>query len=111
MSKKFTLFVSSVILIHFLFVYAKSKPVETPVKNTVEITTTDYATDVTAVSDDHSKDKLSIYENLKLESLGLSKEAFEYRIKGFEYLLASGKLHNDQIISIVDFSKTSSKRR
>ena len=111
LSKKFTLFVSSVILIHFLFVYAKSKPVETPVKNTVEITTSDYAADVTAVRDDHSNNKLAIYDNLNLASLGLSKEAFEYGIKGFEYLLASGKLHNDQIISIVDFSKASSNRR
>ncbi len=112
MSKKITLFVSSVILIHFLFVFAKSKSVETPVISTVEIATTDNTTDVTAtVSDDVANNKLAIYDNLNLASLGLSKEAFEYGIKGFEYLLATGKLHNDQVISIVDFSKASSKKR
>lgn len=112
MSKKLTLFVSSVILIHFLFVFAKSKPVETPVKASVEITNTDNTADVTAtVSNDNENNKSAIYDNLKLESLGLSKEAFEYGIKGFEFLLAKGKLHNDQIISIVDFSKASSKKR
>ncbi len=112
MSKKLTLFVSSVILIHFLFVFAKSKPFETPVVNTAEITTADNATDVTAsVSDDNTNNKSAIYNNLNLESLGLSRQAFEYGIKGFEYLLSTGKLHNDQIISIVDFSLPSSKKR
>lgn len=112
MSKKLTLFVSSVILIHFLFVFAKSKPFETPVVNAVEITTADNATDVTAsVSDDNANNKSAIYNNLNLESLGLSRQAFESGIKGFEYLLSTGKLHNDQIISIVDFSLPSSKKR
>ncbi len=110
LSKKFTLFVSSVILIHFLFVFAKSKPVEAPVKEAVEIATADITTDANT-TDNSANNKLHIYNNLKLESLGLSKEAFEYGIKGFENLLAAGKLHNDQIISIVDFSKASSKKR
>jgi poly-gamma-glutamate capsule biosynthesis protein CapA/YwtB (metallophosphatase superfamily) len=55
--------------------------------------------------------KLALYDNLQLATLGLSKEAFDYGIQGFENLLAAGKLHNDQIISIVDFSRASSKKR
>jgi len=116
LSKKFTLLVSSVILIHFLFVYA-TQPVETPVTDVVEITTTDNTTAAntttpnSSVNNDQASDKLSIYDNLQLASLGLSKEAFEFGIKGFENLLAAGKLHNDQIISIVDFSRASSKKR
>ncbi len=113
MSKKFTLLVSSVVLIHFLFVYAKSKPIETPVKSAVEITTTaDNTTDAnSSVDNNNVNNKLAIYDDLQLESLGLSKEAFEYGIRGFESLLAAGKLHSDQIISIVDFSRGSSKKR
>jgi hypothetical protein len=48
---------------------------------------------------------------LNLETLGLSRQAFEYGIKGFEYLRSKGKINNDRIISIVDFSLASSKKR
>ncbi|MEJ7829445.1 MAG: hypothetical protein WKF91_14640, partial [Segetibacter sp.] len=66
MSKKFTLLVSSVILIRFLFVYA-TQPVETPVTNAVEITTTtdNIATPNSAnssVNIDQVNNKLAIYD-------------------------------------------------
>ncbi|MEP7236529.1 MAG: murein L,D-transpeptidase catalytic domain family protein [Ferruginibacter sp.] len=51
------------------------------------------------------------YANMHLFDLGLSKQAFEYAMKGFNYLLQRGKLANDNIISIVDFSLSSSKKR
>ncbi len=52
-----------------------------------------------------------LYDNLKLNSLGLSREAFDYAIKGYNHLRSTGKLKNDKIISIVDFSLPSGKRR
>jgi hypothetical protein len=52
-----------------------------------------------------------IYDSLKLNIQGLSENAFLYALKGFDYLKASGKIANDHIISIVDFTKSSSQKR
>ena len=51
------------------------------------------------------------YESMHLDEMGLSKTAFNYAIKGFNYLVQTGKLAKDNIISIVDFSKPSSQKR
>jgi hypothetical protein len=51
------------------------------------------------------------YENMHLFEMGLSKQAFNYAIKGFNFLLQQGKLTNDNIISIIDFTLPSSKKR
>jgi hypothetical protein len=52
-----------------------------------------------------------LYDSLKLNFYGLSEDAFQYALKGFEYLKEKGKIANDHIISIVDFSKPSSQKR
>jgi L,D-transpeptidase catalytic domain len=52
-----------------------------------------------------------VYDSLKLNLHGLSEHAFQYAIKGYEYLLSKGKIANDHIISIVDFTKPSSQKR
>jgi hypothetical protein len=54
---------------------------------------------------------MMMYNNLHLDSLGLSKAAFNYAIKGMERLEAAGRLSNTDLISIVDFSLPSSKKR
>ena len=51
------------------------------------------------------------YDNMQLKELGLSKQTFEYAIKGFNYLVHKRELAKDNIISIVDFSQPSSKKR
>ncbi len=43
--------------------------------------------------------------------LGLSKQAFIEGLKGYNYLLSEGKLNNDNILSIVDFSLPSTQKR
>lgn len=53
----------------------------------------------------------SVYDSLHLSIKGLSHEAFEYAKKGFEKLVEEGRLINDSIISIIDFSKPSSEKR
>jgi hypothetical protein len=53
----------------------------------------------------------SAYDSMHLSNLGLSKQAFNYAIKGFNYLVQEGRLANDNIISIIDFSLPSSKKR
>lgn len=51
------------------------------------------------------------YDNLKLDEQQLSVKAFAYAIKGFNYLVKNGLIANEHIISIVDFSQPSSKKR
>jgi hypothetical protein len=43
--------------------------------------------------------------------MGLSQQAFEYALQGLDYLKQQGKIANDKIISIVDFSQPSYKKR
>lgn len=54
---------------------------------------------------------LSVYDSLQLDVRGLSREAFEYAQQGFDRLLQEGRLTNDSIISIIDFSKPSTEKR
>lgn len=53
----------------------------------------------------------SVYDSLHLGISGLSQQAFEYAKKGFDKLVEQGKLVNDSIIAIADFSQPSSKKR
>jgi hypothetical protein len=53
----------------------------------------------------------NIYDSLNLEIKGLSKEAFNAAVKGFEYLKEKGKIYNDDVLSIIDFTKPSSQKR
>lgn len=111
MIKKFYFLLSSVFIfiIHLLFVFARVKPA-----NVMSRTAT-----VNAVSKNSSTepgnpmliDQPNIYDSLKLGKLGLSLQAFDYALKGFNYLLAKGKIVNNNIISIADFSEPSSKKR
>jgi L,D-transpeptidase catalytic domain len=54
---------------------------------------------------------LRLYETMELAKFGLSKEAFDLAIKGFERLRSSGTLYNERILSIIDFSLPSNKKR
>jgi len=53
----------------------------------------------------------SVYDSLQLSLSGLSKQAYDYAKKGWSRLVEEGKLMNDSIISIVDFSLPSNKKR
>ena len=52
-----------------------------------------------------------IYDSLNLDKLGLSESAFEYAYKGFERLENKGSLKNTDILTICDFTKSSSEKR
>lgn len=54
---------------------------------------------------------IDLYDSLKLEAGGLSRAAFDYGIKGYKYLLSGGKIKNDSVISIIDFSLCSGNKR
>ena len=55
--------------------------------------------------------KFYIYDSLGLAELGLSRVAFEKALKGYHILLSSGKIQHENIISIIDFSLSSNKKR
>lgn len=63
------------------------------------------------VSPKNNNALLSIYQELELESLGLSKQAFEYAITGYNKLLERGEIINNDILSVVDFSLPSNQKR
>jgi hypothetical protein len=52
----------------------------------------------------------ALYETLGLQEKGLSKEAFDLAIAGYNKLSAAGKIANNKL-SIVDFSQPSTKKR
>jgi hypothetical protein len=51
------------------------------------------------------------YDSMDLDKMGLSEKAFNYALKGFNYLVQHGKLTKENIISIVDFTLPSSRKR
>lgn len=53
----------------------------------------------------------AVYETMGLSAAGLSRQVFEFAMMGFKKILESGKIDNDRIISIIDFSKPSSQKR
>ncbi|MCX8019612.1 MAG: murein L,D-transpeptidase catalytic domain family protein [Chitinophagaceae bacterium] len=53
----------------------------------------------------------SLYDSLQLNLKGLSYEAFELAHKGFQFLLNEGRIVNDSILTIIDFSKPSFLKR
>lgn len=53
----------------------------------------------------------SVYDSLHLDFNGLSRQAFEYARQGWEKLKAEGKLLNESILSIIDFSQPSREKR
>lgn len=52
-----------------------------------------------------------LYDSLHLNVAGLSKEAFNSAVTGYTYLLTQGKIKNEGILSIVDFTRPSSMKR
>jgi hypothetical protein len=53
----------------------------------------------------------SVYDSLHLDLAGLSKQAYEMALAGLRNLKEHGQILNDSIISIIDFSQPSSKKR
>jgi len=52
-----------------------------------------------------------VYSALHLADFGLSTEAFRFALRGFERLKNEGKLLNESVLTIIDFSQSSNKKR
>ena len=111
--KKVHLFLSS----FFIFILqipnmgAKAKPTNHSLVSPIASSQLNTDTSLVNVNSIDDKADLTLYDSLKLNSLGLGRQVFEYAIRGFNSMRQMGKLTNDGIISIVDFSKPSSAKR
>lgn len=70
-----------------------------------------YTADANSKAKSTSLAFMRIYNNLNLDMMGLSENAFVYAMKGMELLKSSGKIINSNVISIVDFTKSSAEKR
>jgi len=52
-----------------------------------------------------------MYSALHLAGMGLSTEAFNFALRGFERLKKEGKLLNESVLTIIDFSQSSNNKR
>lgn len=103
-SRSFGTFVSviSAALACMSFVIAGSSGEESSIKQ---------AAPVAAVAVKTEDPRLDLYEKLYLDSLGLSREAFNYALKGHDVLEDNGKIEKNNLLSIIDFSLPSGKKR
>ena len=53
----------------------------------------------------------AVYDSLELDMAGLKREAFDLAVKGWEKLKSEGKLGNESVLAIGDFSQSSSRKR
>ena len=112
--KQFYFFFSSmfIFLFHMLFVFAKNRPKaeSKPAEDKVAVLAVSNANEST-VTAPGGNGFAKLYDSLRLNFMGLSQQAFQYAMQGVSYLSKAGKITNDKVISIVDFSQPSSKKR
>ncbi|WP_224014141.1 murein L,D-transpeptidase catalytic domain family protein [Ferruginibacter albus] len=99
-----TIFLFALVL-HIPFVFAKAKPFPK-----LSIKDSDISVPATA-NNDAVAHMQNLYDSLKLSSIGLGKEVFNYAYRGFSYLTEIGKISNDHILTIIDFTKSSAQKR
>jgi hypothetical protein len=100
--KKIPFIITSLFIffIHLPFVFAKTIPVNPP-SNKLNNPNGELLNTLA----------ISVYDSLHLDNCGLTKEAYDDALKGFTSLKSMGKINNDSIISIVDFTLSSAKKR
>lgn len=106
--KGFYLLLSSLFIaaLHLPFVFAKSAStakIVAPASDSVNSVDGNSYTSLAAAR--------AVYDSLQLKMAGLSWEAFDLARKGLDKLVAQGKVFNQSIISIVDFSQPSTRKR
>lgn len=110
--KKVYLFFSSlfIFLFHLPFVFGKTKHLGLPLANPFAAFSVQSGNNAKLKPVEPSMASM-LYDSLKLGTMGLARQAFDYALKGLQTLRELGKVENEGIISIVDFSKPSSVKR
>ena len=70
--------------------------------------TSTLSTDSSDIKNDLSS---QLYHNCDLASVGLSRQAFDYAWKGYNYLLERNKITRSAYLTICDFSQSSKRKR
>lgn len=70
-----------------------------------------YGPTATSNKSNVSKSSFSLYQQLALAAKGLSYQAFEMAYTGMHELYEAGKIQNNQLLTIVDFSLPSTQKR
>jgi hypothetical protein len=111
--KKIHVFFTSffIFMVHIPFVFAKAKPMGKEFSSNPSIPLSTVKSSFAVKSDSVAHAIGGIYDSLKLNSLGLTRQVFDYAFQGFSYLKEVGKISNDHILSIIDFSKSSAQKR
>lgn len=60
---------------------------------------------------DSSTSKQNLYDSLDLGKLGLARRAYDYAMVGYKKLRSRGAISNPKILSIIDFTLSSDKKR
>lgn len=93
------IFITTISSLVFLFTN-----LTTPEKSTAAIQP------ATVVATDSSH-RESLYDNMRLDTVGLTREAFEDAMIGYQHLEESGRIKNPDVLSIIDFSLPSTQKR
>ncbi|MGC4102808.1 murein L,D-transpeptidase catalytic domain family protein [Ferruginibacter sp.] len=112
--KKFHLFFSSlfIFILHIPFVFAKNRPVAVKTVGPKIVVAAPPVEEIPAAPAVVPGNTLAmVYDSLRLNVMGLSQQAFDCAMHGFDYLVKAGKIANRKIISIADFSLPSYKKR
>ena len=107
---------SFIIILHLPIVFAKADPVG---KDDIIFKHLMSRKQAAAVSVNGTEKKntglaeiiCNLYDSLGLNKMGLSIQAFSYAYKGFRYLDEIGKLRNNHILTVIDFTKPSDAKR
>ncbi len=108
------LFFTSLIifLLHIPFSFSRTKPIPGAGKNAKPRPAVVGDAPLSGLPPVEEKPAYTIlYDSLKLASRGLARQVFNYAMSGYEMLKAAGRITNDQVISIVDFSRSSGEKR
>ena len=109
---KFIVFPSLLFIGCLLFMYALHAADFLGNKKPVAAIDVNYSDSSAGADHSENNSRFSVlYDQMNLDSLGLSHEAFMYGLQGYSDLTAGGQIKNDHILTIADFSLPSSKKR
>ncbi|MBO9633723.1 MAG: murein L,D-transpeptidase catalytic domain family protein [Chitinophagaceae bacterium] len=108
--KSITYSLLSVLVLSPVLMTGTSKTTEPPAEKIVLYLPKDHVR-YTANPDLLPEEASTLYDNMQLKKLGLTKKAFAYAWKGYSTLMEAGKLAKDGVLSICDFSQSSRRKR
>ena len=110
-SSLFFLVIIFAIFLHMPFVFAASKA-KSEISSLSSVTKVLHPNKTKSSLNHAENNSIAVaYDSMQLHDLGLSEQAFNYAMKGFNYLVQQGRIAKDNIISIADFTLPSSRKR